>query len=372
MAAMIVVSSYAIRKNSVAVNLDAVKTTSPLDDVVVGVLASVKRIMPRLFDNTSLEEAIENYRNEKDPARKVEFAYDLFALKFQLDLSRKSDQLTVDQKRVIENAIDYANWAANLLIYYAGRFSPQVDRFIDVKLGKDTVRYSEVEAHRIWMADLSAHKAGCSDDDFSTLRAAFSDEVLVGLLPKAVRAMSLVQGSILHQLYDVFKDQILSAIPNDRDRSVVAAVVKVSNAMVKATADLNAEDQKRLDDFLNGKSKDLVYKMYAVAPDCFSGIPTKTVKLLWKFKSELIGKFYLGEIVNFYKKNHKVPEMFELRRPDLSGDKEIYSQPVDGWGRELIFKMNGNNIQLFSSGDDGRPDTEDDFLVAEGPLNQTL
>ncbi len=56
----------------------------------------------------------------------------------------------------------------------------------------------------------------------------------------------------------------------------------------------------------------------------------------------------------------------------VSEREKFYRRPSDGWGRILELKIENNYVTLKSSGKDREMGTADDFIAAEGALDEAL
>jgi hypothetical protein len=193
----------------------------------------------------------------------------------------------------------------------------------------------------------------------------------------AINGTDLIK--VFLSLSSVLNRQILEKIESplmaevdEKNVGPMAAVFRIRRTLANKDAEAQSRIDQAVKTFLDGKSRDLGFAIYASAPNCFRSPGMMAfVKHLRKLQTVVKAKFYLKLIQANHKKSGKtITDLTELRIEEPTTVREqFYSRATDGWYSQYDVKVEGNHVILRSSGPDRKIGTEDDFIAAEGPLD---
>jgi len=342
------------------------------NELMAQLLTYMESVIPRLFpETTELSKAIKNYEKSKNLSQRTELAYDLIALKFRNDL--QANQLSKEQEEAYQNATSLLNWSMDLLAFYLAKIPNNKMGSIEVKFGSFRQTLRPEMAKRILVATFSPKNDQCSDQQFEDLRENFQDDFLAMNLTNLMRTFLILEKHISRQLMAEVKTPLISSVQNTSHREVIESVYKIRST---AEGGINKESEiETLNMFFSSKNRDLVFNIFLSAPGCFKSPGVMAfLKRVQRLQSKVRANFYLGLVRAYFKRFHRAPDdLDELRIENPQNEREkFYRRPSDGWGHPFEMIVEGNRIQLISIGQDRKPGTEDDFVAAEGDLNETM
>ena len=354
----------------------SVETKASRNDAFIeSMIADMQGLLPRMFPGTSdINQALKNFQKEKSPAVRTELAYDLVALKFQEDL-RGRIELSGEQAEIFESARSHLKWAQDLLAYYIAHLPDNQIGAVNVKIGESTQALPPSIVRKILAGRFAPKKDQCTEKSLENLKTDFPEEFLAMNLTPITRLFLALQGQIDDQLIGNLKEPLLAAVSDARNREVIESLFKIrANGRTEKT-EISARMKQLADTFANEKDRELAFSVYAYAPECFkSSEVVNFTRVVQKFKSQVKAKFYIGIIREYYKKNRELPkDIYDLRLMESQNPREdFFRSPSDAYGSKFEMKVEGNRVQLISIGRDHKPGTEDDFVAADGDLNETL
>ncbi len=344
------------------------------DSIIKRLFEKFDNAIPRLFPETQdLDRAIKSYRSAKTQAERTERAYDLIALKSRLEV--RGSTVTPEQQLAYDRALQQIQWAAQVAEYYSKKIPESSIGNIDLKFGSRLESIPSDKAKKLLAASFSSTKGECSEAQMQSLRQNHDEEWLAMNLPGLMRILLLMQIDIDRKVATALKMPLLNSVPDENHRQVIESVYKIRDASAEANKPEEESRKTILMDFFDGKNKDLGFTIYAAAPGCFQGKNVVAfVAMIHRLTTDLRAKYLLDVIRDGYRTKKVLPTEIESLRMEnpVSEREKFYRRPSDGWGRTLELKIENNYVTLKSSGIDREMGTADDFIAAEGALDEAL